>query len=302
MLATLLVGPYHKVLSSADVSLMVAPGGGGLKKGLTHPPLITVSWCLRIQPRASPRARLVLVVLVIQDVVAGVIVLSSHPLVLALGIDVLDSKRMARSAAKRMVGAAAGAKRSDPRFRPVLLMVGRDCRTAKQTWGDAGACFKGEMQQLACYLMHHPLRRLEVSPPPRPPSDPTLKRALNSPTQCDECVEHVQGPLRAIPGYKGARQQKCNLCNMHTTWCCLTCSTADCVFPVHPTQSNHRGKITHHQCWHRHLSAPCGLCRAPGASDGVESRLQRAMRARRDRTTVRRMLRMERCTTPLYHV
>ena len=127
-------------------------------------------------------------------------------------------------------------------------------------FGNPLADFKSEMNKLALYLMHNPTRRLEMAGPQRTPTSANSSRTTTP--IIDDGREHVLIPLKKLEGYKGGKQQKCNICNVLCSWVCITCTEHPMhPFPCHPHVTNFRGKITHHQCLGKHTAAPHAVTR-----------------------------------------
>ena len=142
-----------------------------------------------------------------------------------------------------------------------MLLV--QCFFAMQTWGNPQAEFRGEMSRLAKYLLCNPVLRAEQAAaggPARSPSSTVHSSRAGSPHSPTDCSEHVLVPLSSIKGYKGAKQQRCNVCNIATSWACITCSpSADVVWPCHPRKTTARKKTTNWACFDKHCTNP-DLC------------------------------------------
>ena len=139
----------------------------------------------------------------------------------------------------------------DPRPRSPYPHV--QCFFAMRTWGNPQAEFKVEMTRLAKYLLCNPVLRAEQAAaggPARSPSSTVHSARAGSPYSPTDCSEHVLVPLSSIKGYKGAKQQRCNVCNIATSWACITCSpSADVVWPCHPRKTTARKKTTVWACF-----------------------------------------------------
>ena len=68
--------------------------------------------------------------------------------------------------------------------------------------------------------------------------------------------KHVLVLLSQIPGYKGAKQQRCWECNELVSWACARCSTPSQVVPLHPPVA--QGSKRRYACLHCHRQNPAG--------------------------------------------
>ena len=132
---------------------------------------------------------------------------------------------------------------------------------ALQTFVSDVADFKPEMSKLAYRLMHNHF--LDGAAPPSPTGPPPASRA-SSGTASPEGCQHVLVPLRSVPGVhkakKGSKQERCAMCNKHTSWVCALCTTgANALVPLCPETSRSRkkpGTVTHHACLEKHRANP----------------------------------------------
>ena len=68
--------------------------------------------------------------------------------------------------------------------------------------------------------------------------------------------KHVLIPLSQIPGYKGAKQQRCFECNMLCSWACARCSTSKSWVALHPPVC--QGSKRKYGCLAAHRRCPQG--------------------------------------------
>lgn len=68
--------------------------------------------------------------------------------------------------------------------------------------------------------------------------------------------KHVLVPLKEIKGYKGAKQQRCFVCNKLCSWACARCSSASSMVPLHPTIC--QGSKRQFNCLKAHRDNPTG--------------------------------------------
>ena len=87
--------------------------------------------------------------------------------------------------------------------------------------------------------------------------------------------------MRKVEGYQKVLhgrqmkwpQQRCMLCNKHTSWCCATCTNGvSSLFPVCPCESNHRGTIDTHSCHATHRASPSFTPKGKGRGGGSKRR------------------------------
>ena len=69
------------------------------------------------------------------------------------------------------------------------------------------------------------------------------------------CDKHVLAPLRMLPEYKGAKQQRCVICNHHCSWYCVGCSTDGVIVPLHPPMTGAGGERKY-SCLDVHIKNP----------------------------------------------
>lgn len=78
--------------------------------------------------------------------------------------------------------------------------------------------------------------------------------------------EHAVVPIRTIAGWNGARQQKCRVCHKLCTTCCLSCSDAQSIVPVHPVESKSQGVVKRWPCLQAHKRRPDALGRTTASA------------------------------------
>ena len=127
---------------------------------------------------------------------------------------------------------------------------------ALRHWKDPLADFKSEMDRLALRLMQNPSIDAPVYKSPQ--------SARASPRGSPDGCRHQLIPLRNVEGikWKNGMQQRCVMCNSHTTWVCGDCSTGPtCLVPLcpeatRPRKGNDRGKTIYHPCHGKHQCWP----------------------------------------------
>lgn len=141
-------------------------------------------------------------------------------------------------------------------------MLFTDAFFALRYFVDKAANFNDEMGKLAYALMHNHFQETGSDGSPHGSSNSRPSACRASPQNSDECAEHELVPLKFINGYRGARQQRCILCNGHTVWCCRECTTGPfAIVPVCPVKTMvrvgpNKGKFLRHGCWNRHRANP----------------------------------------------
>ena len=107
------------------------------------------------------------------------------------------------------------------------------------------------------HLMHNPLLLASPGSSPSPRSTPASSRASSPPLGSADGKCHPLTKLAHIADYKGGKQQKCQMCNKKTIWCCSDCSdVAHGVVPLCPPMTNCRGKIVRYPCHDQHRLRP----------------------------------------------
>lgn len=92
-------------------------------------------------------------------------------------------------------------------------------------------------------------------------------------------TEHTAVPIRSIIGWVGGTQQKCKVCHFPCTTCCLQCSNAESIVPVHAAQANYGHVTKVRQCLNVHKRKPEELGRTTAsASKAVAARRRHASR------------------------
>ena len=117
--------------------------------------------------------------------------------------------------------------------------------------------FKLEMNKLGVALMHNDILASERGGPsgfnlsPRGRARAALNTSASSPSA------HQLVPLRVIKGYQGAKQQRCIVCSMHTSYACVACTSAPHhVVALHPPTTGRPGKgQVKHGCFAAHKRA-----------------------------------------------
>ena len=148
------------------------------------------------------------------------------------------------------------------------------CRYFKNPTAD----FKVVMGELAFALIKNP----EVSTAPASAGNNNRRAGgASSPCSSADGEAHELIPLRKIEGYQKVQhgrqmkwpQQRCMLCNKHTSWCCSTCTNGlASLFPVCPEESNHRGDVSSHQCLRTHRANPTHTPKGKGRGGGAKRR------------------------------
>ena len=65
--------------------------------------------------------------------------------------------------------------------------------------------------------------------------------------------KHVLIPLSQVAGYKGPKQQRCQMCNELCSWVCARCTTGpNAMIPLHPFSTSARGHCKQHNCLNEH--------------------------------------------------
>lgn len=119
---------------------------------------------------------------------------------------------------------------------------------AKRCFGDKQANFKKEMNTLSLAWMRNPLRAAELAAI-NPQRTPSVAAARLASTCVGPDAEHILVRLKDIPGYKGCKQPRCNMCNKPTSWVCAACTKShDLIFPIHPPTTR-GGKGMPGQAW-----------------------------------------------------
>ena len=81
-------------------------------------------------------------------------------------------------------------------------------------------------------------------------------RIDGGPPSRESPAKHVLILLSQVPGYKGAKQQRCWECNELCSWCCARCSTATSWVPLHPVVA--QGSRKEFACLAHHRTNPAG--------------------------------------------
>ena len=69
--------------------------------------------------------------------------------------------------------------------------------------------------------------------------------------------KHVLIPLTQVAGYRGPKQQRCQVCNELCSWACARCTTGpNAMVPLHPFSTTARGHTKQHNCLHDHRRDP----------------------------------------------
>ena len=109
-----------------------------------------------------------------------------------------------------------------------------------------------------------------------------------SPARGETTCGHIAVPLHCIPGYDGDKQQACAVCGLKTSYCCIICSTKDCVLALHQPFSS-VGKPTVYRDRSYPVDATArGMAAlgkvgtlAPGAGEGAPHPMMPEMHSRR---------------------
>ena len=153
-----------------------------------------------------------------------------------------------------------------------------DAFKAYRYFKDPTADFKVVMNELAIALINNPDIQ---APTPSKASKKNSRAASSSPCSSADGEAHELIPLRKIEGYTKVQhgqqqkwpQQRCMLCNKHTSWCCSTCTNGlSSLFPVCPAESNHRGTIGAHSCHATHCANPSFIPKGKGRGGGNKRR------------------------------
>lgn len=91
------------------------------------------------------------------------------------------------------------------------------------------------------------------APLPMPPSPPPRQ----SPRTAQK--KHFPVPISSIIGWKGKKQQTCSVCRVQhapTGFCCVECSSADAIFPMHPPSVKYGKCASEHACTRLHAQNP----------------------------------------------
>jgi len=85
---------------------------------------------------------------------------------------------------------------------------------------------------------------------------PTRVSINGGPPSRESPAKHVLIPLKEIPGYRGAKQQRCFECNALCSWACARCSTGKEWVALHPTIC--QGSKRKYECLAMHRKNPMG--------------------------------------------
>ena len=102
-------------------------------------------------------------------------------------------------------------------------------------------------------------------------------RIDGGPPSRESSGKHTLIPLSQLQGYKGGKQQRCWECNELVSWCCVRCSTPNCVLPLHPPVA--QGSNRHYKCLEMHRKNPAGGYRCTHQTlAGIDKTLKRRRR------------------------
>lgn len=94
---------------------------------------------------------------------------------------------------------------------------------------------------------------------------------------------HVAVPISAIEGWLGNSVQKCRACKKLTSFCCVACSDARGIVPIHPPSHKFAGRyIIMHPCLadHKRLPSAHSVCAASATKSAAA---QKAARQRKSK-------------------
>jgi hypothetical protein len=139
-------------------------------------------------------------------------------------------------------------------FRMFTTMLGvcfTDTYYLDQYFNKSELVFRQACERMAWATMYNNIDRIangecdsaDLYRMPKPDPDaesPFTSSPAKSVSSCTR-VGHLPVPLYCIPGYEGARQQKCAVCTFNgvkkqlkTSYCCVLCSSKDYIVPIHP--------------------------------------------------------------------
>lgn len=116
------------------------------------------------------------------------------------------------------------------------------------------------------------------------PSCSSLPSSASALQRTAEEKQHHAVPIRSIVGWAGAKQQRCSMCSGITAYCCLACSDAQSVVPMHPRELTFSGVSKRYGCIARHVHNPEASKRTV-ASAARSKALARRKRMRTNRGT-----------------
>ena len=88
---------------------------------------------------------------------------------------------------------------------------------------------------------------------------------------------HIAVSISAIEGWLGNSVQKCRACKGLTSYCCVACSDARGILPIHPPCHKHAGRIFSHPCMaeHKRLPSAHSLCAASATKSAAAQKAAR---------------------------
>ncbi|KAL1524128.1 hypothetical protein AB1Y20_019037 [Prymnesium parvum] len=150
-----------------------------------------------------------------------------------------------------------------------------NCFFAHRYFNNQMAQFKTELDKLALALMKNIYTTIPA--PARPINFGSASPAAST---CSDGEAHLLVPLRQVEDLrvKKGQQERCIICNLHTSWVCSTCTTGPlALVPICPhttvaRKGQRKGETIFHPCLGKHRVNPAFFLRGKRVTGGKRAR------------------------------